>query len=155
VTDQSKLRINPEFPGVIQNLAASLGVYWRELATAFNRITDEKHTWTRGQRGLFVTLTSTSGSIAVDLDKGNNFNHTLTENTTLAAPSNAVAGQAGFIEFTQHASTPKTLTFNTFWKFPGGTDPSLTVANSALDVLSYTVNSSGASATCVLLPDVK
>lgn len=116
---------------------------------------DTPNTWTKANRGAFVTLTSTSNSVAVDLSLSNNFVHTLTEDTTLAAPTNAVAGQAGIIEFNQHASAPKTLAFNAFWKFAGGTVPTLTATNSAMDILSYTVNAAGTSATCVMLGDVK
>ena len=116
---------------------------------------DTAQTFTKAQRGQFVTLTSSGASIAVDLSLSNNYVHALTENTTLAAPSNVVAGQAGMIEFNQHASAPKTLAFNAFWKFPGGTVPTLTATNSAMDILSYTVNAAGTSATCVMLGDVK
>ena len=80
-----------------------------------------------------------AGSMAIDLAATNNFSHTLTENTTLAAPSNPTAGQSGNIVFTQHASSPKTLSFNSFWKFAGGTPPTLTATNGAVDVLTYYV----------------
>jgi hypothetical protein len=115
---------------------------------------DAPNTWTKGQRGAFIPLTSTTNSIAVDLNLSNNFNHTTTENSVLAAPTNAVAGQSGIIEFTQGA-TARLITYNTFWKFPGGTVPTLTATVGALDVLSYMVNSAGTSATCVMTSDVK
>jgi hypothetical protein len=115
----------------------------------------QNNTYTAAQRGAFVALTSTSASIAVNLNLSNNFNHTLTEDTTLAAPTNAVAGQSGVIHFTQHASSAKTLAYNAFWKFAGGTVPTLTATNGAIDVLSYVVNPAGTSAVCVLAKDVK
>jgi len=117
--------------------------------------TSQNNTYTKAQRGAFVALTSTSASIEVDLDDSNNFNHTLTEDTTLAAPTNAVAGQSGVIHLTQHASAPKTLAYNAFWKFAGGTVPTLTATNGAIDVLSYVVNPAGTSAVCVLAKDMK
>lgn len=113
------------------------------------------NTWTKANRGAFVTLTSTSASIAVDLSLSNNFVHELTEDTTLAAPTNAVAGQSGVIQFNQHASAPKTLAFNAFWKWPGGTDGVLTAANGAVDAMRYVVAASGAFAVCDWLADVK
>jgi hypothetical protein len=116
---------------------------------------DANNTWTKAQRGAFFELTSTSASIAINLERSNNFNHTLTEDTTLAAPTNVVAGQSGIIHFTQHASAAKTLAYNAFWKFAGGTVPTLTATNGAIDVLSYVVNPGGASATCALIKDVK
>ena len=113
------------------------------------------NTWTKANLGAYQALTSTGASIAIDLSLSNNFNHTLTEDTTLAAPTNAVAGQAGVIEFKQHASAPKTLAFNAFWKWSGGTDGQLTATNSAVDVMSYVVSSDATFATWVMLPDVK
>lgn len=97
--------------------------------------------YSKAQRGTAVSLTSSSGSIAVDASLANNFTHTLTENTQLANPTNLVVGQSGVIVFTQHASSPKTLTFAGYWKTPGGTAPSLTTTNSAVDVVVYYVES--------------
>jgi hypothetical protein len=116
---------------------------------------DVAQTFTAGQRGAYVALVNSSGSVAIDLDLSNNFNHTLTEDTTLAAPTNATAGQAGIIQFNQHADSPKTMAFNAFWKWPGGTDGTLTAANSAVDIMSYVVDSTGTFATCSMLNDIK
>lgn len=104
--------------------------------------------------GAQVALTSTTGSIAVDMLLSNNFTHTFTENTTLANPTNMVAGQSGIISFTQHASSPKTLAFGSYWDFVGGTVPSVTASNGAFDTLVYFVESS-TRITCRLLADVK
>ena len=84
-----------------------------------------------------VALTSSAASIAVDLSLSNNFSHTFTENTTLANPSNVVAGTSGQIAFTQHASSPKTLAFGSNWDFVGGTAPSVTASNDARDTLFW------------------
>ena len=119
------------------------------IAATIAALLAQNNVWTKAQRGAFAALTSASASIAVDLDRANNFNHTLTENTTLAAPTHAVAGQSGVIEFTQHASSPKTLALNAFWKFPGGApSPVLTATNGAIDVLTYVVASTGTYAIC-------
>ena len=115
--------------------------------------TDVVQTFSVSQRGAVTALTSSGASIAVNLALSNNFSHTLTENTTLAAPTNVVAGQSGVITFTQHASSPKTLAYNSFWKFPGGTVPTLTASNSAVDVFTYFVNAAG-YATCQLLKGI-
>lgn len=103
--------------------------------------------------GTPVALSSSSASIAVDMSDSN-FTHTFTENTTLANPTNLTAGQSGIIVFTQHASSPKTLAFGSYWDFPSGTVPTVTATNSAVDVLAYYVNSS-TSITAKLLGDVK
>ena len=100
--------------------------------------------------GAYVALTSSAASIAVNLALSNNFTHTLTENTTLAAPTNATAGQSGAIEFTQHASAAKTLAYNAFWKWAGGTAGTISATVGAKSVLCYLVDSTGAFATCTM-----
>ncbi len=151
-----KTRNNPFFPAAINELVNALATYWRDMS----RIVDgkgelrESNEWHKSNAGAYKTLTSSSASIAINLADSNNFKHTLTEDTTLAAPSNPTAGQAGVIQFNQHASAPKTLAFNAFWKWPGGTDGTLTATNSAVDVMSYVVDSSEAFATCVMLNDI-
>lgn len=104
------------------------------------------------KRGNPSSLTSTGASIAVDLSLANFFTHTTTENTTLASPSNASAGQSGAFIITQGA-TPRTLSFNSFWKFAGGVLPSLTATSGAVDILSYYVV--GSYAACSMINDVK
>jgi hypothetical protein len=101
------------------------------------------NTWTKTQRGTVTALTSSSGSIAIDLGLTNNFSHTMTENTTLAAPSNAVAGTTGCIVFTQHASAAKTLAFNAAWKPATGTAAVISTTVASTNVMTYIVESSG------------
>lgn len=115
---------------------------------------DATQSWTKAQSGVPVALTSTAASIAVDLALANNFTHTTTENTTLAAPTNPVAGQSGCIIVTQDGTTPFTLAYDAFWKFPGGTVPDLTATAAAVDIFTYYIESA-TRATCALLKDVK
>jgi hypothetical protein len=111
------------------------------------------NTFTGAQIGTVTAITSTSNSIAVDLATNNNFSHTTTENTILSSPSNPVAGQTGVLTITQGV-TPRTLAYNTFWKFSGGVVPLLTAAAGAVDVFIYSVDSD-TSATAQLIEDVK
>jgi len=97
--------------------------------------------FTAAQRASETSLTSSAASIAVDLALNNDFSHTFTENTTLANPTNIVVGQSGAIRLTQHASSPKTLAFGSYWDFVGGTTPTVTATNSARDTLFYHVRS--------------
>ena len=99
-------------------------------------------TYTASQRGEVTALTSSSASIAIDFADSNNFSHTTTEDTTLANPSNIVAGQHGSIVITQDASTPRTMAFGSYWKNADGTDDALTAAASAVDQINYYVKSS-------------
>lgn len=111
------------------------------------------NTFTGAQIGTVTDLTSSAGIIAVNLATSNNFRHTMVENTTLSAPSNPVEGQSGVITITQGA-TARTLAYNTFWKFAGGTVPTLTATADAVDVFAYNVESA-TRATAQLIKDVK
>ena len=113
---------------------------------------DVTQSFTRAQRGAPVALTD-AATVAVDLALANNFTLTLAGNRTLGAPTNQVAGQGGVIVITQSA-TPYTLAYNTAWKFPGGTAPTLTTTANAVDVLAYQVESA-TRITCRMLNDVK
>jgi hypothetical protein len=110
------------------------------------------NTWTGAQRGAFVELTSASNSVAVDLALSNNYNHTLTENTTLAAPTNAVAGQSGIIHLTQHASSAKTFAVNAFWYF-GATTPTISATVGKIAIISYIVEPGATRAMCAMVGD--
>jgi hypothetical protein len=101
-------------------------------------------TWTGAQRATVTALTSTSNAIAINFDDSNDFSHTMTENTTLSAPTGTqVAGQSGSIFITQHASSPKTLAFNAEYLSAGGTDPVITATNGAKDRIDYVIRADG------------
>lgn len=103
---------------------------------------DTAQTFTKAQRSAQTALTSSGGHIAVDFSASCDFTHTMTENTVLDNPSNVVAGQGGSIHFTQHASSPKTLTVGSFYKTARGTPLALTATNGAFDTVYYKVRSS-------------
>ena len=95
------------------------------------------NTYTATQSVAVTALTSSAASIAVNLALGNNFSHTFTENTTLANPSNIVAGTSGQIAFTQDAGTARTLAYGSAWDFAGGTAPTVSTGLSARDTLFW------------------
>jgi hypothetical protein len=95
--------------------------------------TDE--TWAAGD---YVALTD-AATIALDLATGINFTLTIGDNRTLGAPSNTKNGQAGEIIITQDGTGSRTLAYHANWKFAGGSDPVLSTAAGAVDVLSYKV----------------
>lgn len=76
---------------------------------------DTKSAWSKQQSGTQYALTSTSNHIATDCDNGNNFSHTMTENTTLDNPSNIVAGTDYKWTFTQ-ITAEKTLALGNYFK---------------------------------------
>ena len=87
-----------------------------------------------------LTLTD-AASIAVDFAKGNNFLVTIGGNRTLAAPSNAVAGQSGSIYIIQDGSGSRTLSYNTVWQFVSATVPTLSTGAGDVDMLIYMTRS--------------
>ena len=87
---------------------------------------------------VVVSLTDAT-SITPDFDVGQNFALTLGGNRTLAAPTNLDSGQVGSIFITQDGTGSRTLAFNTVWKFPGGTVPTLSTTAGAVDRIDYIV----------------
>lgn len=98
------------------------------------------------------SITSSSSHIAWDANAAQNAKHTLTENTTLDNPTNTLEGMVYVVTFTQHASSPKTLSFGTMYKFPGGAIPALTAANSAVDKL--VCQKDGSNLSCVMINNI-
>ena len=92
----------------------------------------------------FVALTD-AATIAVDFATGINFRVTLAGNRTLGAPTNLKDGQSGIIRVKQDATGSRTLAFNTAYKFPGGTVPTLSTAANAVDRFAYVISNDGTS----------
>ena len=89
----------------------------------------------------FITTLTDATSIAVSMNTGNNFLVTLGGNRTLAAPSNATAGQTGSIYVIQDGTGSRTLSYNSVWKFPGGSAPAATSTSAAVDMIVYNARS--------------
>jgi hypothetical protein len=64
---------------------------------------------------------------------------TLTGNTTVANPTNAVSGQSGSLIITQDATTPYTITWGSAWKFAGGAAYAGNPVAAAVDMLEFVV----------------
>jgi|TARA_B100000085_G_scaffold58850_1_gene51694 hypothetical protein len=91
---------------------------------------------TGGVRGSITALTD-GATITPDFDDNNNFSVTLGGDRTLANPDNITAGQSGVFVITQDSTGSRTLSFGDKFKFSGGTDPTLTTAANAIDVIAY------------------
>jgi len=97
--------------------------------------------------GLYVQGTSAANTfqlidaavITPDFTQANNFAVTIGGNRTLANPNLPTVGQSGIIWVTQDASGSRSLVFGSYWKFPGGSVPTLTASANATDALIYTV----------------
>ncbi len=103
--------------------------------------TDVAQSFTAAQRGSVSALTD-GATITPDFAVANNFSVTLGGNRTLANPSNLTAGQSGVIVVTQDGTGSRTLAYGSYWKFAGGTAPTLTTTANSVDVIAYYVESS-------------
>ena len=112
-------------------------------------------TFTATQSGT-ITSVSYASSVALNLNTTNNFAiGQLTGAFTLANPSALTAGASGMIKIQQHASSPVTPAWGSYWHFPGGSaSANITQTAGAIDILVYTVLSS-TSIACDLIKDVK
>ena len=87
-----------------------------------------------------VCATAINGVASVSLNFGNaqNFSTTVTAAHTLAKPTGCRTGQTGSIFLTQSGGSG-TMAYNADFKFIGGTDPTLSTADGAVDRLDYIV----------------
>ena len=88
-----------------------------------------------------ITTLTDATSIVVDFALGNNFLVTIGGNRTLAAPSNAVAGQTGQIYVVQDSTGSRTLAYNSVYQFVSGASPTLSTGASDVDILVYSTRS--------------
>ena len=97
--------------------------------------------------GLYVQGTSATNTfqlldaavITPDFTQANNFAMTIGGNRTLANPNLPTVGQSGIIYDSQDATGGRSLVFGSYWKFPGGSVPTLTASANATDALVFTV----------------
>ena len=89
-----------------------------------------------------ITTLTDAASITVNFALGNNFLVTIGGNRTLAAPTNAVAGQTGQIYVIQDGTGSRTLSYNSAYQFVSGAAPTLSTGAADVDILVYSTRSS-------------
>ena len=107
-----------------------------------------------GQVGAAITAASDGSTITLDLGANTHQSVTLGGNRTFAAPSNQTVGQSGSIFITQDGTGSRTASFNSAFKFVGGTAPTLSTAANAVDRIDYVIKSSNVI-HCAISLDVK
>lgn len=95
-----------------------------------------------------VTLTDSS-TISWDASLGNTFKVTLGGNRTVAAPSNPEDGATVILYIIQDGSGSRTLTWNSVFKWPGATAPTLSTGASKIDMVSCSED--GTNFNCALV----
>ena len=88
-----------------------------------------------------VALTSSSNAVAWDARAAANAYYATTENTTFAAPSNAVEGAIISVEIAQ-GSSAYTVAWNTVYEFAASTAPTVTATANKTDIFAFRYNGS-------------
>ena len=88
-----------------------------------------------------VAITSSSNAVAWDSVSAANAYYATTENTTFAAPTNAVEGAIISVEIAQ-GSTVYTVAWNTVFEFAASTAPTVTATANKTDIFSFRYNGS-------------
>ena len=101
-----------------------------------------------------VTAISDGATITIDMATACHHSVTLGGNRTFAAPSNQVVGQSGSIFITQDGTGSRTASFNSAFKFVGGTAPTLSTTAAAVDRIDYVILSSNVI-HCAVSLDIK
>ena len=83
-------------------------------------------------------ITSSSNSVAWDAQAKSNAYHVTTENTTFAAPSNAVEGAFICLEINYNGS--HTIGWNTVFEFAASTEPTTTDTDAKTDIFVFRYN---------------
>lgn len=145
-----------ELTATASTVRTNLGLAIGTNVQAYNAntaVTNVAQSFSAAQRGTVSALTD-GATITPDFAVANNFSVTLGGSRTLANPTNLTTGQSGVIRIAQDATGSRTLAYGSYWKFPGGTAPTLTTTASAVDVLAYYVDN-GTRITARLMADVK
>ncbi len=104
---------------------------------ASTELTAAAREYTKTQNFNMTTL-SDGANISWDLSQNQVAVVTLAGNRTLDAPSNQVAGATYILIVKQDGTGSRTLnTSASAYKFPGGTEPTLTTTASAVDILTF------------------
>jgi hypothetical protein len=117
------------------NLGLAIGVDVQGY-DANTAVTDVAQEYTRTQNFNATTLTD-GASISWDLSQNQVCSVTLAGNRTLAAPTNQVDGATYILIVKQDATGSRTLTFNSTYKFPGGTAPTLSTGANDVDIVTF------------------
>ncbi len=92
-----------------------------------------------GSASADINALTSATTITIDMDTAQNHSVTLAHNTTFANPTNMNIGQTGSVIINQDGTGSRTASFGAYWKFAGGTAPTLTTTASAVDRIDYII----------------
>lgn len=108
-----------------------------------------EQTWTAQQTPMGGSATATTSADWNCDTTGQIYDLTVgTTDFTMNAPTNVNNRAFYTLRVTQHGTTPRVITWNAAYKFPGGIDPELTATAGAVDVFTF-IGASGNTMHCV------
>ncbi len=105
-----------------------------------------------GRYAVEIATLTDAATITPDFGANQNFTVTLAGNRTLANPTNIVVGQTGSFFLVQDGTGSRTLSFDTYYDFAGGTAPTISTTAAAVDRIDYIVRTA-TSIHCVFTAD--
>lgn len=97
---------------------------------------------TKGTIGEVSDLGNQSGDITIDFKTANNFSMTLTGTSVIKNPTTLAAGQSGVLFINQDSTGGRTASFESYWDFSDGTQPTLSTGANAVDMIAWIARSS-------------
>ena len=139
---------------VVDGLHASSFIRSDAADTASSEITFNGGISIDGKAAANVASLTDGSTITVNMNSGTHHAVTLGGNRTFGQPSNQNVGQSGSIFITQDGTGSRTASFNSAFKFVGGTAPTLSTSANAVDRIDYVIKSSNVI-HCAISLDVK
>lgn len=118
----------------------------KNSAVTYNKLnantahTDRVQTFTVAQRGAISALGVKTSTVNISLTSSNYYSLTANGNITIANPTNINAGQAGSLFVTANGNY--TTSWGSYWRFAGGTAPTMSTTAGKVDRVDYVVQSS-------------
>lgn len=109
----------------------------------------QTNTFTKGNATAQHTGAIDSSAYTPDCTNSNVHRLVLTENITMNAPTNPLSGQVINLILKQDGTGGHTVTWNAAYKFPGGTDPTITAAAGSVDVVTMQYDATDSVWYCV------
>ena len=97
---------------------------------------------TKGTIGEVSDLDNQSGDITIDFKTANNFSMTLTNTSVIKNPTTLAAGQSGVLFIIQDSIGGRAASFESYWDFSDGTQPTLSTGANAVDMIAWIARSS-------------
>lgn len=117
----------------------------KDNAVTYNKLnantahTDRVQSFTVAQRGAISALGVQTSTVNISLTSSNYYSLTANGNITVANPTNINAGQSGALFVTANGSY--TTSWGSYWRFAGGTAPTMSTVAGKVDRVDYVVQS--------------